>query len=153
MDWRCGSSRTPALQAQSPEFKLQSHKKKIILHKLWHMSIVSLNKSSIIKAITLKLRSVKFSKVYLSKNKSYRRRQYSRPKMVRKAPPNQCRLGDLQKQPDWLLSSFALGRYGLISWQSATDKLNFCCRLILSCWVTKWILRLGYNFLAHQARV
>jgi hypothetical protein len=28
MDWRCGSSsRTPALQAQSPEFKSQSHKK------------------------------------------------------------------------------------------------------------------------------
>jgi hypothetical protein len=29
MDWKCGSSgRKPALQARSPEFKLQSHKKK-----------------------------------------------------------------------------------------------------------------------------
>jgi hypothetical protein len=29
MDWRCGSSGgVPALQAQSPEFKLQSHQEK-----------------------------------------------------------------------------------------------------------------------------
>jgi hypothetical protein len=43
MNWRCGaSSRTPAFQAQSPEFKPQSHKKKkkqIIDPRLWSLEL------------------------------------------------------------------------------------------------------------------
>jgi hypothetical protein len=43
MDWRCGTSdRAPALQAQNPEFKIQSHQKEKKLARCQRLTLVIL---------------------------------------------------------------------------------------------------------------